>query len=153
MPIVLYDASKLHPDDLNGILVSEKILCGIVNNYPIGRTAVPFESIDMYANNDRTFRVFVKNPDLNIVDLTDAIGVLTIKEKKNDTSNVLIKSTNIKGEGELGSRDEGEMFFYLVPTDTEDLSIQQYVYDINVTLKSGKRYTVIEGVLNLQQAT
>jgi hypothetical protein len=153
MPIVLYDASKLHPDDLNGILVSEKILCGIVNNYPIGRTAVPFEAIDMYANNDRTFRVFVKTPDLNIVNLTGATAVLTIKEKKTDTTNVLVKSTSVAAQADFGARDEGEIFFYIVPEDTATLAIQQYVYDVKVTLQSGKKYTVIEGVLNLHKAT
>jgi len=153
MPIVLYDASKLHPDDLNGILVSEKILCGIVNNYPIGRTAVPFESIDMYANNDRTIRVFVKTPDWNIVDLFGATGVLTIKQNKEDTVAIISKSTAVPVQGEIGSSDEGEMFFYLVPLDTNALTIRQYVYDIKVTLSNGKKYTIAEGVINLQKAT
>jgi uncharacterized protein YlzI (FlbEa/FlbD family) len=41
------------------------------------------------------------------------------------------------------------MFFYLVPADTVSLEIRQYVYDVKVTLLTGKKYTVLEGVINL----
>jgi hypothetical protein len=149
MPIVLYDASQLHPDDLNGILESETQLCGIVNNYPVRRSAVPFEPMDIYANDDRTLRVYVKTPDLNIVNLTGAQGLLTVKTDKDATSAVITKTTASETQGEIGSADQGEMFFYLVPTDTASLPIRQYVYDVKVTLSTGKKYTVLEGVINL----
>ena len=45
MPVYLYDVGKLHPDDLTGIVISENRMCGIVNNYLVGRCAVPYESI------------------------------------------------------------------------------------------------------------
>ncbi len=149
MPIYLFDASKLHPDDLTGILESETQLCGIVNNYPVRRSAVPFESMDIYANNDRTLRVYIKTPDLNIVNLTGAQGLLSIKTDKNATSPVISKTTADGAQGAIGSTDQGEMFFYLVPADTVSLDIRQYVYDVKVTLTTGKRYTVLEGVINL----
>lgn len=145
MPVVLFDASALHPDDLTGILESVTQLCGVVNNYPVGRAAVPFESMDLYASSDRTLRVYVKTPDLNIVDLTSATGVLTIKTDKDATVPSLVRS------GVVGSADQGEMFFYLVPADTAPLAIRQYVYSIKITLSSGKVYTVLEGVINLLQ--
>jgi hypothetical protein len=149
MPIVLFDASKLHPDDLTGILQYETQLCGIVNNYPVGRSAVPYEPMDIYANNDRTLRVYIKTPELNIVNLTGAQGLLSVKTDKDATSPVITKSTDIGSEGAIGSPDQGEMFFYLVPLDTASLSIRQYVYDVKVTLTTGKKYTVLEGVINL----
>ena len=149
MPVVLYDASQLHPDDLNGILTSETQLCGLINNYPVGRSAVPFEPMDIYANNDSTLRVYVKTPDLNIVNLTGAQGLLTVKTDKDATASVITKTTASGTQGDIGSPDQGEMFFYLVPADTASLSIRQYVYDVKVTLATGKKYTVIEGVINL----
>lgn len=152
MPVVLYDASALHPDDLTGIMVSETQLCGVVNNYPVGRAAVPFEPMDIYAGSDRTLRVFVKTPDLNIVNLTGAQGLLTVKTDKSATVPSITKTTLVGAQGQIGSPDQGEMFFYLVPTDTSALAIRQYVYDVRLTLLTGKTYTVLEGVINLQKA-
>lgn len=145
MPVYLYDASQLHPNDLTGILEFETQLCGVVNNYPVRRHAVPFESIDLYAGSDRTLRVYIKTPELNIVDLTGAIGLLTIKTDKDATTTILSRT------GVLGATDEGEIFFYLVPADTSALAIRQYVYSIKIILSSGKVYTVLEGVINLLQ--
>lgn len=151
MPVYLFDTSSLHPDDLMGIMVSETQLCGVVNNYPVGRAAVPFESVDLYASSDRTFRVFVKTPELNIVNLTGAQGILTMKTDKDATTPSFQKSTAVSGEGSIGSPDQGEMFFYILPGDTASLAIRQYVYDVRLTLPSGKTYTVLEGVMNLQK--
>ena len=149
MPVVLYNTSQLHPDDLTGILVSESQLCGVMNNYPVGRSAVPFEPMDIYANNDRTLRVYVKTPDMNIVNMTGAQGLLTVKTDKDATSAVITKTTLDGAQGAIGSPDQGEIFFYLVPADTASLPIRQYVYDVRVTLLTGKKYTVLEGVINL----
>ena len=151
MPVVLFDPTSLHPDDLTGILFSEVQMCGIVNNYPVGRHAVPFQPVDLFANNDRTFRVFVKTPDLNIVNLTGAQGILTVKTDKSAISPVFQKSTMVGTQGAIGSPDQGEMFFYIVPADTANLEIRQYVFDVKTILSTGKAYTVLEGVLNLDQ--
>ena len=151
MPVFLYDTSSLHPDDLTGILASETKMCGVVNNYPVGRAAVPFENIDLYAGSDRTFRVFVKTPDLNIVNLTGAQGVLTVKTDKTAVIPSIQKTTASGTQGQIGSAEQGEMFFYLIPADTSTLDIRQYAYDVRVTLQTGKTYTVLEGVMNLQK--
>jgi hypothetical protein len=151
MPVVLFDASALHPDDLLGIMESETQLVGVVNNYPVGRAAVPFEPMDLFSGSDRTLRVFVKTPDLNIVNLTGAQGLLTVKTDKDATVPSITKSTLSGSQGAIGSPDQGEMFFYLVPADTTALDIRQYVYDILLTLSTGKKYTVAEGVINLQK--
>jgi hypothetical protein len=152
MPVVLFDASQLHPDDLTGVLESESQLNGLVNNYPVGRSAVPFESMDLYAGSNRTLRVFVKTPDLNIVSLSGATGIFTVKTDKDASTASFTKSTAVPAQGAIGSADQGEMFFYLVPADTSTLAIRQYVYDVRVTLSTGKTYTVIEGVINLLKA-
>lgn len=150
MPVVLYDTTQLHPDDLTGILVSENRMCGIVNNYPVGRYAVPYEEIQLYANNNRTFRVFVKTPPLDVVNVAGAVGVLTVSPDKGVAA-VITKHTNVVGEGQIGAADQGEMFFYLVPADTVALDIRQYMFDVRVTLVTGKTYTIIEGVIDLLQ--
>lgn len=151
MPVYLYDTTQLHPDDLMGELVSENRMCGVVNNYPIGRTAVPYEEIQIYANNNRTLRVFVKTPDLNIVNLTGAVGVFSVKTDKSSSTTLISKHTNVPAEGQIGAADQGEMFFFLIPSDTATLDIRQYVFDVKVTLSNTKVYTVLEGTIDLQQ--
>jgi hypothetical protein len=151
MPVVLFKANVLHPNDLTGILEFETQMCGVVNNYPVGRSAVPFETINLYANSDRTLRVYIKTPELNIVNLAGATGVLTVKTDKKAVVSAIVKSTSDPSQGAIGSADQGEMFFYLVPSDTEPLDIRQYVFDVKVTLSTGKSYTVLEGVINLEE--
>jgi hypothetical protein len=152
MPIeVLYDISSLPECDLVGILVAETQFCGIINNCPLRRRAVPYYPMDLYANNNRRLRVFIRDGDLNIIDLTGATCVFTAKLTKNDVLPSIQKSTAVSGEGEIGSPDQGECFFYIVPSDTSSLDIAQYKFDITVTLADGNSYTTVEGVLNLLQ--
>ena len=146
MPVeVLYDANQLHPDDLLGELIAQCRFTGIINNHPIRRRAVPYEAIEMYADNDRTFRVYVKDGELNIIDLTGATGVFTVKVTKESASAVITKSTAVPAEGAIGAADEGEMFFYIVPADTAALDIRQYVFDVTVTLSTDHR--VLDGAV------
>jgi hypothetical protein len=145
----LYDTSKLHPYDLNGILTIENKLCGIINSHPPERKAMPYDVIELVARNDRTFRVYVKDDDLNVINVAGATGFLTVKKTTDDAAVMFSKSTAIPAQGTIGSPDQGELLFYIVPADTANLDIRQYVFDVRVTLASGKTYTVLNGVINL----
>ena len=149
-PDALWDTSRMFPFDLCGILIDKTDMCGIINNHPVRRNAVPYESVDMYAKNNRTFRVYVKDADLNIVNVAGSTGVWTFKKTKADAP-LFTKSTAIPAQGAIGSPDQGELIFYIVPADTATLDIRQYVYDVRLTLPSGAIYTVCEGVVNLLQ--
>jgi len=152
MPIeVLYAASRMPICDLVGIVTAETQLCGVINNCPLRRRAVPFYNIDLYQNNDRRLRVYIRDGNLNIINLTGATVVLTVKASKSDTVPVIQKSTAVPAEGLIGAADEGECFFYIVPADTASLEICQYVYDVRVLLDDGNSYTTVEGTLNLLQ--
>jgi hypothetical protein len=104
----------------------------------------------MYAKNNRTFRVYVKDADLNVVNVAGSTGIWTFKKTKADAA-LFTKSTAIPTQGAIGSPDQGELIFYIVPADTATLDIRQYVYDVRLTLPSGATYTVCEGVVNLLQ--
>lgn len=147
----LYETSKLHPGELTGVLVAETEMCGTVNFYSAGRKTVPYYKMDIYANNNRTIRLFVKDDDLNVIDLTAATAVLTVKRTKDATAVTFSKTTATPAQGAIGAADEGEAFFYILPADTASLTIGQYVFDVKVTLSSGKKYTVVEGLINLLQ--
>jgi hypothetical protein len=152
MPIeALYDTASLPECDLVGILTAETQLCGIINNCPLRRRAVPFYPMDFYADNNRRLRTYIRDGNLNIIDLTGATCIFTVKMTKTDTTPTIQKSTAVPGEGEIGSADQGECFFYLVPADTASLAIAQYVFDVTVILADGNSYTTVEGVFNLLQ--
>jgi len=152
MPVsVIYDARHLHPDDLMGELISDCRFTGIINNHPVRRRAVPYYGIEMYADNDRTYRVYVKDGNLDIIDLTGASAVFTMKKTKESATATITKSTTNPAEGMIGAADEGEIFFYILPADTASIELRQYVFDVTVTLASGKSYTVLEGTINLLQ--
>lgn len=148
---VLYDTGSLPECDLVGVVTAETQFCGVINNCPLRRREVPYYPLDLYQSNDRRLRVYIRDGDMNIVDLTGATCVFTVKLTKDDTLPVIQKSTAVSGEGEIGSADQGECFFYLEPADTSSLDIAQYVFDVSVTLSDGNYYTAVEGVLNLEQ--
>jgi hypothetical protein len=148
---VYYDTKELHPCDLLGILERETQLLGIINNYPLRRRAVPYNAIELYAGNKRRLRVFIKDADLNIIDLTGALCVFSFRQQKGGPL-IFQKHTDVPAEGMIGSADQGECFFFILPTDTVNLDIAQYVFDVTVTLTGGDGpYTTVEGVVNLLQ--
>jgi len=154
MPWVLYDETQLHPHDLLAVVVAETGLCVRINERPLflkGGIVMPYVSFDLYAGSDRRLRVYVKDMDLNIVNLTGAVCVFTMRHTKSEPI-VIQKSTAVPGEGQIGAADEGECFFFLIPADTSSLPICQYVFDVTVTLASGATYKgTVEGVVNLLQ--
>ena len=147
----LYPTASLPCCDLVGILTAETVLYGIINNHPLRRKPVPYYALDLYADNNRRLRCYVRDADLNIIDLTGATCIFTVKMSKSDASPTIQKSTAVSGEGMIGSADQGECFFYIEPADTSALDICQYVYDVTVIDADGNQYTVVEGVMNLLQ--
>lgn len=148
---VIYDAGQLHPGKLTGILVLETQMFGTVNYYcsTSGGMNVPHYKIDLYIDNNRQLRIFIKDEDLNIIDLTGTTLVLTVRKNTGDAA-TFTKSTAVAAEGAIGAADEGECFFYILPADTASLE-GQYIFDVELTTTSGKQYTVLEGILNLLQ--
>ena len=148
---VIYNSDLLPKCDLYGIVEFETKLCGIINNCPQRRKPVPFIIMDLFSDNNRQLRFFARDASLNVVDLTGATCILTVKESKSSTTPVIQKSTAVPGEGMIGAADEGEAFFFIVPADTVSLAHCQYVYDVTVILADGNIYTTVEGYLNLKQ--
>lgn len=148
---VFYDLSQLPKCDLFGIVFFETKLNGIINNCPIRRKAVPFLHIDLFKGNDRQIRFLARDSSLNVVDLTGSVCVFSVKENKTDSSFLLQLSTDIVGQGQIGAGDSGEAFFFVTPSDTASIESAQYFFDVNVTLSDGKKYTSVEGYLNLLQ--
>jgi hypothetical protein len=138
------------PDDLVGEICPIEEMAGVFDPYPRGESVSKYNII-LYAGDDKTYRVYVRDRDLNPIDLTGAVGVFTLKKYKTDSSATLQKRTDVSGEGQMGAADLGEMLFYILDTDTQSLETRQYVFDVKIKVESGKIYTVLEGTLNLRR--
>ncbi len=147
---VFYNVDDMHPFDLNGILVFENRYDGLVNNIPSNKVKrVPFENLFLTQGDDRTLRMYVKDPNNEVINLAGASAVLTFRESSTSDDPSIELSTAVPAEGMIGAADKGEIFFFLVPDSTDTLSLRQYVWDCRVTLSSGKTYTVLNGVMDL----
>lgn len=95
MPIeTIYQTASLPCCDLVGILTAETQLCGIINNNPLRRRPVPYYPLDLYADNNRRLRCYIRDGDLNIIDLTGATCIFTVKMSKSDAGPTIQKSTS-----------------------------------------------------------
>jgi hypothetical protein len=147
---VFYDPDKIHPQDINGIVVIEERYFGIVNNLPNRRIDVPQYVLDIFRGNNRTIRAFMRDPNGDVINTTGSVGIFTAKATKDSATTSIQLRTDVSGEGQIGAGDDGELIFYFVPTTTDSLDIRQYVFDITLEI-SGSTYTTTEGRMNLKQ--
>lgn len=171
MGVDYYKTFDLHPFDITGILRRETVLdcqaardtvglpCilqrefffwAVINNQPLRRRAIPTDLLTMYRGESRRLRFFVIDSTGAAVNVKGALCVFTFRRGR--TGPILFtKSTAVAGEGEIGAADRGEVFFWLVPTDTQNLDVEsQYVADMTVTLSGGDGpYTAEESIVDL----
>jgi hypothetical protein len=148
----LFSSADVPVLDLYGILLVENKMLGIINPFPIGDDAMPFERFRLHTSANRRLRILIRDENLDKVDITGATAVLTVKHQKSDAAATITKSTAIAGQGEIGAADSGELFFYIVPADTSSLGAAQYVFDVVVTVSTGEAYNVLEGRMDLESS-
>lgn len=147
----LWKRDQLPPYAIIGELVAVSCFRGLAVEQELGACEMPNVKLEVYQGNDRTVQVYVRDAACNIVDLTGASAVMTVKETP-DGVTVIQKSTTVASEGMIGSADEGEVLFFLVPGDTDGLGARQFAWDVRVTLSNGKAYTVLLGTFDLLEA-
>lgn len=105
--------------------------------------------ISVFRGDDHTLDVTVKQRSstgvLTVVDVTGSSSVLTVKKAATDTVALISKA------GTITDGPAGELQFVLVPSDTSSLTPGFLVYDVQVTLASGKIYTVLKDIFSLKQ--
>lgn len=143
------------PWELKGELQYNVTWCGYIDVLPVRLTRkvpdVPYYYLDIYAANNKQIQVYVKDKNLNVINLAGARAVLTVRKTK-DSPVLFRKDTANPTEGQIGSPNWGEIYFYIVPADTSGLDAdEQYVFDVRVQVASEKVYTVLEGAINLRK--
>jgi len=103
--------------------------------------------IDLARGTDRTLRLTVTEDGV-AVDITDADLTFTVRVDLASATTVIQKTTADPAEIDLTDPENGIAEIYLVPTDTEDLAVGTYVYDVWMTL-SLLEYSLTQGQLLL----
>ena len=64
-----------------------------------------------------------------------------------------VTTTDVPGTGEVvvagGPDEDGDLRFDFTATDTRDLGVRSFVYDIQIKLEDGKLYTLEKGIFRL----
>ena len=107
--------------------------------------------INLFKKRDRTFRMTIQNEDVG--DITGSSLWMSVKEQMGDEDS---ESVIIKRNTEAGGSDseakviDGEnriVEFYIVPSDTEDLSPGEYFADAVIMLPSGRKFQLADPFL------
>jgi len=85
----------------------------------------------------------VTDPTGVAVDLTGATVYFTVKISISDTNSIVQKKSTNPAEILINAPRAGQAQIFLGPSDTQNLDINEYVYDVWVILASGARYPVI----------
>lgn len=109
-------------------------------------------AIDVIRGISRTLVLTVKDSHGEVVDLTSARVVFTVKCKLSDVDPTILKDSD-KGITEVEFTDptKGEAKIYLQPSDTQNMKPGKYVFDVWVILAAATRHLVVgPGAFNVQ---
>lgn len=107
-------------------------------------------SVELFKGDNRMLRVFVKDENLDIIDLNGAEARFFLAESSQSGEYIFKKTTLNYQEGVIRTPELGEVVFFINTDDTKELDPTQYYYQIIIILKNGQRYTVANGVFNLR---
>ena len=105
----------------------------------------PENSLTVIRGASKTLDMTITDTDTGrAADLTGGRIVLTVKESVTDARPVIQKISDEATQAEITLPRSGIARIYLVPADTQNLTLKDYVFDVWVILASGKRYHVIQ---------
>jgi hypothetical protein len=105
-------------------------------------------SIEIFQGDSRVLKIFVRDQDMNVVNLNGATAKLYIAETSKSTQYLIRKTTADFNQGAITDPVNGEVSLYLKSTDTSSLA-GQYFYLVQVYLSTGDKYTVLKGLINV----
>jgi len=100
-------------------------------------------TITIFKGTSKTLLLKVKDSKLKDFDITGATIYFSVKAVETDTNTLISKNSSDIASIEITSPREGIAKIYLSPSDTKNLSVKQYVFDVFVILASGKRYVAV----------
>ncbi len=82
-------------------------------------------------------------------DLTGATVSLSVRKTENSDALLVEKTSADPNQINIINPTQGRVEIYFIPTDTEDLEIGEYFYDIQIDTDAGNRYTAVKGKIFL----
>lgn len=95
---------------------------------------LPKNGLTLIRGASKTLLLTVTAPTGKPLDLTGAKVVFTIKTRVDDERPILQKTSAVGAEAAITNAKGGVAEIYLVPADTKNLQIKQYVFDVWVIL-------------------
>lgn len=107
---------------------------------------LPEDSIEVPRGSSRTLEISITDLDGNIVDITGARVVMTLKEDVRDSALdcIFVKDTNDPLEAVITNPTGGIVEISIIPSDTQNLDPGfEYVYDVWLVQATGDRFQVV----------
>lgn len=111
-----------------------------------GTTSIlgPENQIEIYRGASKIYELEVVDGEDHAVDLTGARLVFTVKCSLSDPSPLIQKDSAVGAtEIDISHPKEGMAEIKLLPTDTQNMDVGEYIFDVWVVLSSGTRSPVI----------
>jgi hypothetical protein len=150
MSVKYYSAGQVKANELQGTLERVCRFNGyteLPHNMTYGYNMT--NAIEIFQGDSRIVRVYVKDQDMNVINLNGATAKLYVADTSKATQYLIRKSTAVIGEGAITDPVHGEVSLYLKSTDTASLPAGQYFYLVQVYLSTGDKYTVLKGLINV----
>ena len=137
--------------EILGVMFIETVIPGVMkfNNDWRGALDMQRTNFDIHRSDSRTLKVVVRDPYMNVIDLTNCKGVLSIRQYETSESSIIVKDTSVVGQGDIDVENIGDIRFYLLPADTALLLSSQYFYSVVVVTAALNNYTVATGMVNV----
>lgn len=145
---------------VQGLIVGAQVVIGVVQEEG-ALMSLENNRIDMFIRDDRTLSLSVlrkrENGTQAPEDITGAKIWMTVKERTSDTDDqALIRKRNTAAGGsdsqiKIIDAPGGKAEIYLVPDDSTALNPGTYIYDVQITLASGKTYTITRDKITFKE--
>lgn len=123
-------------ENINGLAIKNIDVLGIVSRRNLKKM-----NFTINKGNSKNFTVYVKDENLNIIDLTNTTIIMNWFEKRSNTNTIISK------QGSALDAQNGIAQFIYEPLDTANLNTKQYYWNIKLTLQTGEIYTIAEGTI------
>lgn len=145
-----YATTYSYPYNINGLIERTVTLSGYTDLHSPGIHNMPSNNaIELYKGDNKMIRVFVKDENMNIINLNGAEARFYLAYNSKSTTYLFRKTTADYTQGIVRTPEKGEIVFFINSEDTSNLTPDQYFYQVIVTLSNGNRYTVTTANLNL----
>jgi len=103
----------------------------------------PVNVLEVYRGANKTVQLQITDETGRVLNLTGAKVIFSVKESVSDPRPFIVKTTDDPTQIDVMDVKGGVVQIYLLPRDTQNRPIQQYVFDVWVLLSNGDQFPVI----------